>query len=178
MVSIKNLFKMKKYQIILIFLISVFIFSCSEKYSNQSVQGKINNSNWTCKSSVANEIPSDTSFFDLFFYDIETEEPCESFSSINYVNLKCPKKQGNFNFQNQNITIFFHSENHIYPTNQGSIEIENIDYQENIISGKIIAEIDKNNFINGSFKANYCKSAKIDDFIDEMDVIIDTLMKK
>jgi len=166
---------MKKKILFFTLVITIFI-SCNQKFSNQNLNGKIENNDWDCKTAFTTTNPSDSSQMEIIFYNQELEEPCNNTVSDDFISISCPAKVGVHKFDKNNLQAFFYSKQNTKIAFEGIIEIMSIDTGEKI-NGRINAKIDAKNYISGVFEADFCQNKNLYNFMNEMENTIDTLMK-
>lgn len=160
-----------------ILILTTELISCNQKISSEKLNGKFENKDWQYVTAVAIENLSDTGEIQINFFDEEIEAPCDNSVNENFISILCPKKVGKYEFASNQLIAFFNQHRNTKIASEGIIEITEIDLKNNLAKGKILATADEENFVNGTFEAKYCPNKNLDDFLNEMENTLDTLMK-
>jgi hypothetical protein len=133
-------------------------------FVDQEMQGKIGGEAWTLNAGKGEVSYFDTTRLSLNFYVEESADPCNEGLSGNMVMCSVPPKVGLYEFsfsfsgegENQTATLYHLETSMNTIATEGAIEITLIDEENGIIKGRISAEVDDDDFVNGNFIISYC----------------------
>ena len=122
------------------------------------MQGKISGTDWIYKSGLAEPVSSDNSL-NVNIYDIDPDggDPCGIFpftGANNVLLMSFPESTGLYTLgSSRTITLYDSYTNYILT--EGKFEILTID-SIGMVTGRIAAGYNSNNYINGNFSVTYC----------------------
>lgn len=149
----------------------VFIGACSDdesdngnggfEFIDQPLQGKIAGADWTfvIGSVIVSTFNSEEYRYSLLSTSIDNSELCDSFAHTgDRIFFFIPQEEGVFELSLDQSVAMFDEENtdNIIATD-GAVEILSIDRDTGVITGRIDARFDGNNFVNGNFTATLCE---------------------
>jgi hypothetical protein len=132
-------------------------------FLDQVLQGEIEGEAWMLKAGSANESWSDSTSLYVEMFAMESDNPCSDFDlDGNRVIFHVPFAPGLYELildwteDSQTITLFHDESGMNTVATKGAVEIISIDEVNGVMEGRIAAEADVGNFVNGNFTINFC----------------------
>lgn len=154
----------------IIALITLIIGSCSDdgekpvyEFKEQPLSGKIGGAPWSYSAgivSVTGEGEEGALHIDLL---TDVKDPCAAFPGGDQVFFSVPNATGVYPLQfdsedwmnSQTITLFDQEETANNIATEGAVEILSI--RDTEVSGRIVAQIEGGDFVNGHFTVSFCQ---------------------
>ena len=168
-----KIMKIKSIYFLALSLTMVVLFSCSKdknsdptySFINQDLQGEIGGDAWTYVTGTASISYFDSTELSIDIFAVASEDPCSEFNFTgNRVIFSIPDAIGlyelnlDFSGDPHTVTLFHEATTNNNIAVIGAIEITSIDKVNGIVEGRLDAQIDNTNFVNGNFSINYCVS--------------------
>ena len=150
------------------------LFSCSKDddddddnntytFIDQVLQGEIEGDAWTYVTGSAEVSPFDSTLIMVSVTDLPYDNPCGEYLMGNKVTFSLLPEVGVYDLKldlegddTQSLTLY-HAETAMnIGVFDGKIEITKVDVDNGIVEGRVVAEYDDDNFVNGNFSVVYC----------------------
>jgi len=160
-----------------VIIISGFIFlnmliSCKDdeeeiifEFQAQNLQGEIGGSKWELVAGKAQDFSFNNDLLSIEMVGVMVMDTCQlSLPNTSKISFEVPKQVGFYELKvglqnpgaTQTVTFFVAAENQEYIASQGAIEILEINLEIELLKGRMDAQVDKKNFVNGNFDLAIC----------------------
>jgi len=132
-----------------------------EPIKEGSLDGKIGKNNWSYLSGRVKTSYFDKNEYSLELWDYSSNDPCNEWGKADVSKIlgRIPKNIGSFDLGNERNVTFTFKENGTYVNyiaTEGKIVVSKI--EGDFLEGKMVAQYDNENYVNGSFRIQICSN--------------------